>query len=278
MKMRKEKEKKKKKTTKKKKNKNKDEERKQKKGRKKKKRRKEEEEKEKRRRRRKKKKEEEDEKKKKKKKNNLANTGGIQVTMDSMRTLPIISGAPWKIIFHGFRNSKEGVPNMELRKAYFTRGFYNILSGDVSKPIDDGPGNLCYPSAAKNVLPIGICFAQQLAMLIQAGVLPGPEQLHFVGHSLGAHIAGNTGSALRNLIGRPVYRITGLDPAGPLLWKRKTPDFKILDPKDATFVDAHHTNGGVFFAKGQTYQLGTVDIYYNGGREQPQLIEQSMVN
>uniref|UniRef100_A0A8D8RAR8 Pancreatic lipase-related protein 2 n=1 Tax=Cacopsylla melanoneura TaxID=428564 RepID=A0A8D8RAR8_9HEMI len=201
--------------------------------------------------------------------NNLANSGGIQVTMNSIRYIPIVPNAPWKIIFHGFRNSKDGVPNIELRKAYFSRGVYNIISADVSKPIDNGPGNLCYPSAARNVLPIGLCFAQQLDMLIRSGFLPGPDRLHFVGHSLGAHIAGNTASALRGLIGTPVYRVTGLDPAGPLLWKRRTPDFKILDSQDAAFVDAHHTNGGVFFAKGQMSRLGTVDVYYNGGRKQP---------
>uniref|UniRef100_A0A8D9AM93 Phospholipase A1 n=1 Tax=Cacopsylla melanoneura TaxID=428564 RepID=A0A8D9AM93_9HEMI len=165
--------------------------------------------------------------------NNLANSGGIQVTMNSIRYIPIVPNAPWKIIFHGFRNSKDGVPNIELRKAYFSRGVYNIISADVSKPIDNGPGNLCYPSAARNVLPIGLCFAQQLDMLIRSGFLPG------------------------------------LDPAGPLLWKRRTPDFKILDSQDAAFVDAHHTNGGVFFAKGQMGRLGTVDVYYNGGRKQP---------
>uniref|UniRef100_A0A8D8W6X4 Inactive pancreatic lipase-related protein 1 n=1 Tax=Cacopsylla melanoneura TaxID=428564 RepID=A0A8D8W6X4_9HEMI len=146
--------------------------------------------------------------------NNLANSGGIQVTMNSIRYIPIVPNAPWKIIFHGFRNSKDGVPNIELRKAYFSRGVYNIISADVSKPIDNGPGNLCYPSAARNVLPIGLCFAQQLDMLIRSGFLPGPDRLHFVGHSLGAHIAGNTASALRGLIGTPVYRVTGKHKSG----------------------------------------------------------------
>lgn len=82
--------------------------------------------------------------------------------------------------------------------------------------------------------------------------------LFYKGHSLGAHVAGNTGSLVTS--GR-LGRITGLDPALPgfhLLTSDKTR----LDPTDAIFVDIIHSCGGVL---GYLKPLGSVDFYPNGG-------------
>ena len=49
-------------------------------------------------------------------------------------------------------------------------------------------------------------------------------------------MAGYAGQRVANL-----GRITGLDPAGPLF--QYTPPHVRLDPTDAQFVDAYHTNG-----------------------------------
>jgi Lipase len=53
---------------------------------------------------------------------------------------------------------------------------------------------------------------------------------------LGAQVAGYAGQGVAKL-----GRITGLDPAGPLF--QYTPPHVRLDPTDAQFVDAYHTNG-----------------------------------
>uniref|UniRef100_A0A8C0VAK0 Triacylglycerol lipase n=1 Tax=Cyanistes caeruleus TaxID=156563 RepID=A0A8C0VAK0_CYACU len=83
-----------------------------------------------------------------------------------------------------------------------------------------------------------------------------PANIHFIGHSLGAHVAGEAG---RRKPG--IGRITGLDPAGPLF--QYTPTMVRLDPSDAKFVDVIHTHAGIL----QT--CGHLDFYPNGGKKMP---------
>uniref|UniRef100_A0A6G1SKN8 Pancreatic lipase-related protein 2 n=2 Tax=Aceria tosichella TaxID=561515 RepID=A0A6G1SKN8_9ACAR len=64
------------------------------------------------------------------------------------------------------------------------------------------------------------------------------DNLHLVGHSLGAHIAAFVGQDLGGLVGR----ITGLDPAGPSF--DQVPNQQRLDRTDAKLVEVLHTNGG----------------------------------
>lgn len=64
------------------------------------------------------------------------------------------------------------------------------------------------------------------------------RKIHFVGHSLGAHIGAYVGQDLAGRMGR----ITGLDPAGPSY--DQMPIQRRLDPTDAQLVDVIHTNSG----------------------------------
>lgn len=78
------------------------------------------------------------------------------------------------------------------------------------------------------------------------------------GFSLGAHVAGNAGSATTS---GKLSRVTGLDPAMPgfhVFASEKTR----LDPTDAVFVDVIHSCAGVL---GFLQPLGKVDFYPNGG-------------
>uniref|UniRef100_A0A8C8M6E3 triacylglycerol lipase n=1 Tax=Oncorhynchus tshawytscha TaxID=74940 RepID=A0A8C8M6E3_ONCTS len=104
-----------------------------------------------------------------------------------------------------------------------------------------------YPVAAQDTKMVGQEIAHFIDWLEEATNIP-LDNLHLIGYSLGAHVAGFAGSHASNKVGR----ITGLDPAGP--------DFEgehahhRLSPDDAHFVDQ---------------PVGHVDIYPNGGSFQP---------
>ncbi|CAH2003312.1 unnamed protein product [Acanthoscelides obtectus] len=95
-------------------------------------------------------------------------------------------------------------------------------------------------------------------------------RIHIIGHSLGAHIAGFAGKALKRH-NKVLSRITGLDPAGPyfgIFWQH--PEER-LNKDDALIVDSIHTDGGKY---GVDFALGTLDIVVNGGYSpQPGCIE-----
>ncbi|XP_022203697.2 pancreatic triacylglycerol lipase [Nilaparvata lugens] len=67
-----------------------------------------------------------------------------------------------------------------------------------------------------------------------------------------------------------IGRITGLDPAQPGF--EGTPVEVRLDKTDARFVDVYHTNTRPFIPLagfGMINPVGHVDVYYNGGHDQP---------
>ena len=90
--------------------------------------------------------------------------------------------------------------------------------------------------------------------------------MHFVGHSLGAHISARASYLLQHSQMNKtskwiVRRITGLDPAQPCF---STADLSLkLDKNDALFVDVIHTNAKhiLFLGLGLPHQLGTEIIF-----------------
>lgn len=83
--------------------------------------------------------------------------------------------------------------------AYLDKGEHNIIAVDWSR-LSPGP---CYPSAVYNTRFAGKCIAQ----LVEALRLDGASNIHLVGFSLGAHVAGFAANALRPY---KLPRITGM--------------------------------------------------------------------
>lgn len=77
---------------------------------------------------------------------------------------------------------------------------------------------------------------------------------HFVGHSLGAHVAGQAARLLKNDTVL-VNRVTGLDPAYPC-FEYESATYR-LKKTDAQFVDVIHTNSAIEPYEGN---LGIYDL------------------
>lgn len=69
------------------------------------------------------------------------------------------------------------------------------------------------------------------------------NHLHFIGHSLGAQVSGQTAHLLKQDNSWKIERITGLDPAKPCFTKNLDSILRI-DKEDADFVDIIHTQAG----------------------------------
>ncbi|GAB1609655.1 pancreatic triacylglycerol lipase-like, partial [Argonauta hians] len=164
-----------------------------------------------------------------------------------------------KFIIHGFKSTSKGKPwVVDLTEALLKHDDYNVIIVDWRNGSE-----ATYARAVSNGRVVGV----QIALLIKfLGTEMGtsPKSMHLIGHSVGAHIAGYAGEKLTNLA-----RISGLDPSGPYF--ENTGAKVRLDPTDADFVDAIHSDVGyiIGLGLGMESQVGHVDFYPNGGKFQP---------
>jgi phosphatidic acid-selective phospholipase A1 len=188
---------------------------------------------------------------------------GEELLVDDVESLArssFIAGAPLKTLAHGFSSGiRTGYP-WNVREAYLAwQQPMNLILVDWSKLAMPPLYNL----AAGNTKMVGEKSARLLAFLLAQGVV-SISDIHIQGISLGAHVAGVTGSTLTALTGLKAPRISAYDPAMPLF--ANADDADRIDPSDAEFVDVTHTAGGTL---GMVQSRGHVDFYPNGGRVQP---------
>ena len=125
-----------------------------------------------------------------------------------------------------------------------------------------------YPTAFKN----RHLAARELYYLLEMilNQIPATD-IHIVGHSLGAHVAGEASFYLTKNTGTKIGRITGLDPAK--ICFTETDDIamqKQLSKEKADFVDVWHTSANLASnSAGLARPAGHVDYWINGGKFQP---------
>ncbi|XP_020285308.1 pancreatic triacylglycerol lipase-like isoform X2 [Pseudomyrmex gracilis] len=169
-----------------------------------------------------------------------------------------------KVLIHGFKGSGSDTGMMQAINSLFDIEDSNVIVLDWTK----GAGT-SYGNAVANSELVGRQLALILLDVINLGI--NPLNIHVIGFSLGAHVAGCASEVLKkkNLI---LGRITGLDPASPFfrnhLFREKG---RKLDATDALLVDVIHTDGSSDFADGfgLLKPIGHIDFFPNGGREQP---------
>ncbi|XP_020314879.1 phospholipase A1 member A isoform X2 [Oncorhynchus kisutch] len=163
------------------------------------------------------------------------------------------SSQPTKIIVHGYRalGSKPSWVK-QLAQALLRVQDANVVVVDWVYG-----ASLAYHMVVENYKEVAIQISVLINQLQNHGCKL--ESFHFIGVSLGAHVSGFVGTLFKGKIGR----ITGLDPAGPMFKRADT--FGRLDPSDALFVEAIHTDSDYF---GISISVGHADFFINGGMDQ----------
>ncbi|KAL2749631.1 pancreatic lipase-related protein 2-like isoform X1 [Vespula maculifrons] len=162
-----------------------------------------------------------------------------------------------KIIIHGFGGGRNLAPSTDLRRAYFTRGDYNIIIVDYGTLVREP----CLSQIQWGPDFCSRCIAQLVRYLRDHPRGTRPENIHVLGYSVGAHIAGLIANYLPD---DKLGRITGLDPT--IFFYMNGNRSMDLDETDAHFVDVIHTGAGIL---GQWGPNGHADFYVNGGSSQP---------
>ncbi|XP_067620004.1 uncharacterized protein [Eurosta solidaginis] len=164
---------------------------------------------------------------------------------------------PTRILIHGWLGGSTAGVYQTLVPEYLRQGNgnYNVFT------VDWGRGAVAdYLTASYRVKPVGKVLAKFIDFLQREAGMRF-EDLHLIGFSMGAHIAGIAGKHLES--GR-LPLIYALDPALPF-FRYDSFDDRIAIT-DADYVEVVHTSVGSY---GYDRPLGHVDFYVNYGSAQP---------
>ncbi|KAI4457184.1 lipase [Holotrichia oblita] len=157
------------------------------------------------------------------------------------------------IYIHGFMEITDLGSANNIKNAYLSRADdYAVIIVDWSELVSFP----WYFQAVNNIESVAKLLVTFLETYTDAGTI-NIGNIHMIGFSLGAHVAGHVGQLLRK--GLKIRRITALDPALPGFKSEKK---RKLSKSAAEFVDVIHTDGGNF---GNIEAVGHVDFYPNGG-------------
>ncbi|XP_072931662.1 lipase member H-B-like isoform X2 [Epargyreus clarus] len=109
---------------------------------------------------------------------------------------------------------------------------------------------------------VGRALGRLLSQLHGVGI--PSRNIYCIGSSLGAQILGYAGHSYMKETREKIWRITGLDPAGPCFSNSDVENQ--LRSGLADYVEVYHCNAGVF---GTSSVLADIDVFVNDGRNQP---------
>ncbi|KAL1488947.1 hypothetical protein ABEB36_014731 [Hypothenemus hampei] len=160
------------------------------------------------------------------------------------------------VIIHGWKDSGMAEWIQHMIKTYQTVGRTNTLAVDWAPLAAQN-----YLDAAAAAEEVGNLIGNWLLKLLKDNIQHSGN-IHMLGHSLGAHIAGFAGKTFKS-VSKEIHRITGLDASAPLFeYPFKQPESNRLCNTDAFSVEAYHTC--IKFV-GFNSPLGQQDYYVNNG-------------
>ncbi|XP_058827112.1 phospholipase A1 2-like, partial [Topomyia yanbarensis] len=165
------------------------------------------------------------------------------------------------IVIHGWMNNYTSLAIQGVKEAYLSKGEYNIIGVDWNKGAAEP-----YLRASQYTLAVGYVVADLIHRVVRSNMAT-MDQIHLIGHSLGAHIAGCAGNLVN--VGK-LKVIVGLDPASINFFEDE-PDVR-LSPDDAEYVEVIHTSTQF---SGYPHPIGLVDFYINYGKKQPGCLTES---
>lgn len=175
-----------------------------------------------------------------------------RIQLGNSSTLGEFNGKlPTRFIIHGWNAFKNDGSIVNPVRAFLQHDQdYNLITVDWRK----GSTDYNYFASKERVQVTGKTLAKFIEFLvIESGV--ELDNIHLIGFSLGAQVAGFCGKALNGKLGA----IFGLEPALPGFPIRDTTAH--LSATDAKYVEVLHTSGGKL---GFREPMGHVDFYANG--------------
>ncbi|XP_058467030.1 pancreatic triacylglycerol lipase-like [Malaya genurostris] len=161
---------------------------------------------------------------------------------------------PTRLTIHGWNGDGTSGLHGNIRSNYFAVGDFNVINVDWGA----GANTINYITARNRVDAVGEIVSRMIDTLVSASGT-SRNSISIIGHSLGAHAAGNAGKYQSGNI----HSIIGLDPAGVLFSLGHS---DILTENDAQYVEAVFSAAG---SLGFDLPLGNANFYPNGGRSQP---------
>ncbi|XP_047019322.1 lipase member I-like [Helicoverpa zea] len=187
-------------------------------------------------------------------------TQNMPQTIDATLPTAFMSGLNTIILVHGHGGSVKSQLNPLVKDAIlkYQDPSLNVIVVDWSKE-----ASYSYSVAVESVPLVAKDLGDFIIKFFPAAT--DVAKLHLVGFGLGAHVVGIAGRQVAAAASGPVARITGLDPSGSQ-WGANSAR---LRRTDAAYVEVIHTDGSGLFSNGIGTALGDIDIYANGGSNQP---------
>ncbi|XP_035433140.2 lipase member H-like [Spodoptera frugiperda] len=151
-----------------------------------------------------------------------------------------------------------------IRQAFSTVPNIYLIIVDHSAYTSSKGGKIAsYERSVRSAYYIGTALGTFLAGLRAKG-FPS-DKIHCLGHSLGSQMLGYTGTKYTELTKEKVWRVTGLDPAGPC-FSNSLIEHQIRSGV-GQYVEVYHCNAGDL---GTTAVLADIDFFFNKkGHKQP---------